>query len=95
MPISKKFDWGGLSNRFLNITISAGGPSTSSSGILEVHYKKNTFGVILGTIDIPNWKRETLVGNFKTEEEAFVATLDRINQAEKAVNEDLVKSNVI
>ena len=91
-----QINWLGLQKKFMKITRLAGGPSKSSSGSLRLWYDENGIQVELGAYDISDWPRHTYVGEergldyqFQSELEAYQATWDKIQEAEKIVKYEL------
>ena len=80
-------DWKALHKRFFNLSEKSG-ISNVSSYYLDVWFgNDDRVYVSLGGYDIPSWNRHVNVGNFKTEKEAYEATIKKIEEAEKEVNE--------
>ena len=68
----------------MDLTISHGGPSKSSSGNLSVTYQNDgRVYVELGTYDIPEQPRHLVIGEFDSEEIAFIATSLVLERFEK------------
>jgi hypothetical protein len=79
-------NWTKLHNR-LKALAEKTGISKISSYALDVCF--DAYGEItvhLGTYDIGDWNRHTYLGPFKTEEEAMLATSNKIDQAEAVVS---------
>lgn len=86
---SESLTWPGLHSKFREIVKKAGGPSKSSSGIMDITYNFEGIRVTLGTYDIGFWDSFTWVGPFDTEEEAMQATLNKLNEADARVQADI------
>jgi hypothetical protein len=79
-------NWTELHKRFKALMQKTGASKTSSYA-LDVGF--DAYGEItvhLGTYDIADWPRHTYLGPFKTEEEAMLATSNKIDQAEAVVS---------
>ena len=85
-------NWIELSERFRKLSEITGMDKTSSydlsvnfcgvDGLIDVH---------MFTYDISDWNRHTYLSGFKTDEDAKLATLKKIEEAEKAVAADTRK----
>lgn len=99
MPQRDKINWFELQRQFLEITRKAGGPSKSSSGSIKIWYNIHGIQVLLGTYDISDWPRFTFIGEesridyqFQSELEAYQATFDKVQEANKIVEYELEKT---
>lgn len=78
--------WTDLQKRFKNIVITAGGPSKSSSGNLEVtHHFNGDISVCIDAYDIVHWSRHTEIGTFTNETDAMQAVSNKLDEAEELV----------
>lgn len=82
--------WANLQLRFRNIVEKAGGPNKGSSGCIDIEFDfDGEVSVTLGTYDIGNWERHTEIGTFSDEESAMIAVSEKLDEAERVVQEDL------
>lgn len=80
-------NWSELHKRFFALADKTGISKMSSYGLEVIFDTYGQVSVHLGTYDIGSWPRHTYIGPFKTEEEAMLATSNKIAQAELAVSE--------
>lgn len=87
-------DWQKLQHRFLEIVKKADGPMKSSCGSIDVYFGSpyafdyTGVGVTLGGYCIGDWGRQEKLGPFKTEDEAYEATVEKVNEAERIVGSE-------
>lgn len=76
--------WSEVSATLAELVRRAGGPSKGKSGLLRVEFDIDgrTF-VELGTYDIGAWPSWTELGPFNSESEALKATLEKLDEARK------------
>ena len=81
--------WQELQARLMEIVIKGGGPEKFSDGTISVHFDADGVSVDMGTYSVADWPRHTLIGPCPTEEEAYKATEQQVNEADKSVADEL------
>lgn len=84
--------WQELAKRFHKLAEKTGREKSSSYVLNVIFSVDDGITVEMGTYDIADWPRETVLEPFATEEEALKATEEKIAEAEKAVERDLGES---
>jgi hypothetical protein len=74
--------WQELYTRFRKISEITGRDKSSSFVMNVIFTPDNGVGIELGTYDIGGWPRHLFLGPFDTEEEAFIATEQKIKEAD-------------
>lgn len=87
--------WQDLQKDFMEIVRRAGGPMKSSCGTIVVNsvygdpYVQDGFTVVLGGYCIGDWTRSEKIGPYPTEGEAFIATLQKVQEAQVIVEKEI------
>jgi len=86
--------WAQLSAIFREIVRTGGGPSKSGSGDLSITFtSEGEITVSLGTYDISWWNSHTNLGPFSSEEQALLATQQKLEEAKIATLHFLEEKN--
>lgn len=80
-----KTKWGELIERFQNLAKTTSTEKTTSYSVKIWVDFWDGWDIDMGTYDISNWPRHTLLGPFKSEEEALEAFEKKIKEAEEAI----------
>ena len=81
-------DWKVLHSRFRRLGDITGCSKTSSYSMNIGIDQDGTIVVELGCYDIADWPRHMYLGHFNTMEEAYIATEDKIIEAENIVMQE-------
>ena len=75
-------NWQLLQQRFYRMADKSGCVTHYSSGNIHVEYTQDGVTVEFGGYDVFGWARHTVIGPFKTEEEAYRQALAKIHEGE-------------